>query len=142
MSASEFIILFFLLAGIFYWVDTIFVKEIATQHGKQRCKELGVAFLDATVEITKVRLKRNARGTVKFKRDYSFEFSSDGVRRYTGNITMLGKILVDLEMSAYPETNRNTLSSEQQNKTHYTIDSTVVDISEAAKKNKPPTEFK
>lgn len=129
MLASEFIILFILLAVVFYWIDTVFVKEIACKHGRRRCEQLNVSFLDATVEITKVRLKRNSRGTVKFKRDYSFEFSSDGVRRFKGTISMLGKVLMDLNMSAYPE---------QQDKTHSTIDSTVVNLGDVRKENTPP----
>jgi len=156
MSPSEFIILFILVALIFYWIDTIFAKEIAVKHGKDRCKELGVTFLDATVEITKTRLRRNPRGTVQFRREYSFEFSSDGIRRYSGEIVMLGKVLKELNMSAYPETLIPTTSIpasspiEVSSKTtsNKTYDATVVDItnakptSESDPKNKFPTGFK
>jgi len=158
MSPSEFIILFILVALIYYWIDTIFAKEIAVQHGKERCKELGVTFLDATVEITKTRLRRNPRGTVQFRREYSFEFSSDGIRRYSGEIIMLGKVLTDLNMSAYPETlipqtsipvsSPLDLNSKSKTTSNNTYDSTVVDItdakpaSESDPKNKFPTGFK
>jgi len=138
MSVSEFIMLFILLAGIFYWIDTVYVKEIACQHGKDRCENLGVTFLDATVEITKVRLKRNPKGTVNFKRDYSFEFSSDGIKRYKGTISMLGKALLDLQMSAYPEISSDAVI-EQAN-------SNIVDIKQAKnasdKSKKFPTGFR
>ena len=103
MTPSEFIILAVLITGILYWIDTIVVKEIACRHGKNECLRLGVTFLDATVAITKTRLKRNKSGTVKFAREYNFEFSSDGVRRYAGSIYMLGKTLMSLQMSAYPD---------------------------------------
>lgn len=150
MTPSEFIILFVLVAAIYYWIDTIFAKEIAVKHGKARCKELGVTFLDETVEITKTRLKRNPRGTILFSREYSFEFSSDGIRRYTGSIVMLGKVLVDLKMSAYPEASLTEPQSENsenvKTNTGSTYDSTVVDITEANKnsdkKNKLPTGFR
>ena len=156
MTPSEFIILFILVALIFYWIDTIFAKEIAVKHGKDRCKELGVTFLDATVEITKTRLRRNPRGTIQFRREYSFEFSSDGVRRYSGEIIMLGKVLTDLNMSAYPETLipqtsipvSSPLDLKSKTTSNNTYDSTVVDItdakpaSESDPKNKFPTGFK
>lgn len=147
MTPSEFIILFVLLAVIFYWVDTIFAKEIACKHGKDKCEALGVTFLDATVEITKTRLKRSSNGTIKFKRDYSFEFSSDGVRRYTGNISMLGKVLMDLNMSAYPEAVTASIAeSENTAKEGATFESKVVNITEASdkkgSKNKLPTGFR
>jgi len=160
MSLSEFIILFILVALIFYWIDTIFAKEIAVKHGKDRCKELGVTFLDATVEITKTRLRRNPRGTVQFRREYSFEFSSDGIRRYSGEIIMLGKVLKELNMSAYPETlipqasiqasipASSPIEVSSKTTSNKTYDSTVVDItnakptSESDPKNKFPTGFK
>lgn len=149
MTPSEFIILFVLVAAIFYWIDTIFAKEIAVKHGKERCKKLGVTFLDETVEIIKTRLKRNPRGTILFRREYSFEFSSDGIRRYDGKIIMLGKVLVDLTMSAYPAAplpDPQTNNTDIPTNTGSTYDSTVVDISEAQKntdKNKKlPTGFR
>ncbi len=103
MSVAEFIIIFTLIAVIFYWIDTIRAKELAVMHGKNACKDAGVTFLDQTVEIKKVRLKRNPRGSMVFYREYQFEFSSDGVRRVDAKIIMLGKQLLKLQLSAYPE---------------------------------------
>jgi len=103
MLPSEFIIIIVLVAIILYWINTVVVKEIASKHGENECKRLGVTFLDATVAITKTRLKRDGNGIVRFSREYIFEFSSDGVRRYPGSISMLGKVLTNLQMSAYPD---------------------------------------
>jgi len=103
MSVAEFIVLFTLILVIFYWIDTIRVKEIAVMHGKNACQDAGVTFLDQTVEIKKLRLKRNSRGTVVFYREYQFEFSSDGIRRVDAEIIMLGKQLLKLQLSAYPQ---------------------------------------
>lgn len=149
MTPYEFIILFVLVAAIFYWVDTIFAKEVAVKHAKERCKELGVTFLDETVEITKTRLKRNPRGTIQFRREYSFEFSSDRIRRFDGKIVMLGKVLADLTMAAYPEAVTQEISIPDINKSAgSTYDSTVVDITDAKssstsdKNTKFPTGFR
>lgn len=166
MTPSEFIILFVLISVIVYWVNTIFAKEIAVKHGADRCKELGLTFLDATVEITKTRLRRNPHGTVQFRREYSFEFSSDGIRRYSGEIIMLGKVLTELNMSAYPETiipktsipgtsnssesipnssnTSNSAPSSNTNQDGTVIDITAVDSTKAKSdsKNKFPTGFR
>ena len=153
MTPSEFITLFVLISVIIYWVNTIFAKEIAVKHGADRCKELGLTFLDATVEITKTRLRRNPRGTVQFRREYSFEFSSDGIRRYSGEIIMLGKVLVELNMSAYPETiipktsipNASNASPSSNTSDGGTIiDITAVDSTKAKSdsKNNFPTGFR
>jgi hypothetical protein len=34
-------------------------------------------------------------------REYRFEFTSDGSRRYSGHINMLGKQLQDVQLDAY-----------------------------------------
>ena len=140
MSPSEFIIILVLISAIFYWIDTIRTKEIACMHGKARCKDLGVTFLDETVEIKKVRLRRNTRGTIVFYREYRFEFSSDGVRRFDGSVVMLGKVLASLDMSAYPEQVTADLHTE------INAESNVVDFKEVKaksdKNNNFPTGFR
>jgi len=145
MTVPEFIILFSLIAVIYYWIDTIRAKEIAVIHGKNACKDAGVTFLDQTVEIKKVRLKRNPRGTVVFYREYKFEFSSDGIRRVDAEIIMLGKQLLKLQLSAYPETLWLETDDLKPVAGRYTvkhngvtIDSNVIDINSSKPKNKSP----
>ena len=128
MTVPEFLILFSLIVIIFYWIDTIRTKEIAVMHGKNACKDAGVTFLDQTVEIKKVRLKRNPRGTVVFYREYQFEFSSDGIRRYPATIIMLGKQLLNLQLSAYPEDPLTETSQYTVKQKGVTIESNVVNI--------------
>ncbi len=150
MTAPEFIILFILVAIIFYWIDTIRTKEIAVVHGKNACKDAGVTFLDQTVEIKKVRLKRNSRGAVAFYREYQFEFSSDGIRRVDAVIIMLGKQLLHLQLSAYPEIiqpESGDLKSDSEQytvkKNGVTIESNVIDIKDSeSKKNDPSSGYR
>ncbi|VAW91268.1 hypothetical protein MNBD_GAMMA23-1445 [hydrothermal vent metagenome] len=130
MSVAEFIIIFTLIAVIFYWIDTIRTKELAVMHGKNACKDAGITFLDQTVEIKKVRLKRNPRGSMVFYREYQFEFSSDGVRRVDAKIIMLGKQLLKLQLSAYPEiiqANPDDLKPDSE-QSSATIEAKVVEI--------------
>ncbi len=130
MSVPEFIIIFTLIVVIFYWIDTIRAKELAVMHGKNACKDAGVTFLDQTVEIKKVRLKRNPRGTMVFYREYQFEFSSDGIRRFDAVIIMLGKQLLNLQLSAYPEVIQPTAHDLKPDTEQHsaTIEAKVVDI--------------
>jgi len=150
MTVPEFLILFTLIVVIFYWIDTIRVKELAVIHGQNACKDAGVTFLDLTVEIRKVRLKRNPRGSVVFYREYQFEFSSDGIRRYDGEIIMLGKQLLNLQLSAYPsviEAESSDIEAKAENNLantkgitiNSTIGDAVVDIKDAKAKKKPPS---
>ena len=101
MSAMDLIVLGVLLAALWYWLDSIRVKEIALATGKARCQRLGVEFLDESVALNKLRLRRTARGNIAVYREFSFEFSSDGERRHSGRLTFLGRHLLNLEMDPY-----------------------------------------
>lgn len=98
---SDIILLAFLLGSLFYWFDSISAKEIATQNAKKACNKVSLEFLDETVAIKKLRLRRNSTGQMTFYREYEFEFSSTGEFRYKGNVRLLGKQLLDVEMEPY-----------------------------------------
>jgi hypothetical protein len=96
------VLLFLLLiAGLWYWWDTLRTKEIARLAGLNACQQASVQFLDDTVESKKLWLRRNRMGSVQLCRLYFFEFSSDGAERYKGRITMLGQKVREVEMDAY-----------------------------------------
>ena len=101
MSGMELIGLGLLLAALWYWLDSIRVKEIALATGKAKCQGLGVEFLDESVALSKLRLRRTARGNIAVYREFSFEFTSDGERRYSGRLTFLGRHLFSLAMDPY-----------------------------------------
>jgi len=101
MSPSDFIFLLFLVIFIFYWLDSIRAKEIATKYASNECKKVLLEFLDDTVVIKKVRLRRNTRGQIAIYREYQFEFTSTGEYRYKGLVRLLGKYLIDIEMEPY-----------------------------------------
>jgi len=97
----ELAIFILLVASLLYWLDSIRAKEIATQHAKSACKKVLLEFLDDTVLIKKVRLRRNVQGQLSIYREYEFEFSSTGEFRYKGQVRLLGKYLLDVEMEPY-----------------------------------------
>ena len=94
-------IIIFLIATIFYWLDSIRAKESATQYAKSNCKKYLLEFLDDTVVIKKLRLRRNNFGRLSIYREYEFEFSSTGEFRYKGQVRLLGQYLIDVEMEPY-----------------------------------------
>lgn len=97
----ELSILILLIASLFYWFDSIRAKENATKHAKNACKKVLLEFLDDTVLMKKVRLRRNAHGQMSIYREYEFEFSSTGEFRYKGQVRLLGQYLLDVEMEPY-----------------------------------------
>jgi len=78
-------------------------KEIARRAGIRACREAQVQFLDDSVALQKLRVRRGPRGVLALYRIYVFEFTSSGERRHLGYIHMLGHHLQKLEMDPYPE---------------------------------------
>ena len=95
-----FIILMVAVAS--YWLNAMRSKEIAREAGKRACNTYDVTFLDDTVVIKKVRLRRNPRGQLSFYREYQFEFTSSGDNRCKAKLTMLGNRVLDTNMGVYP----------------------------------------
>ncbi len=89
-------------AIVFFWWDSVGVKEKARETGRQHCGQAEVQFLDDTVELVKLRIRRNYHGQLCFYRTYRFEFSSTGAARFQGMIYMLGRTPDKVQMQAYP----------------------------------------
>ena len=84
-----------LLLGVFgavawYWYVGMQVREQAVAVGRRACADTGRQFLDDSVALRRLRLRRNSAGQVQFLRDYHFEFSDTGDNRRPGVIRMLG----------------------------------------------------
>ncbi|MDH5601361.1 MAG: DUF3301 domain-containing protein [Gammaproteobacteria bacterium] len=101
MSATDFTIFIILVSGFVYWLDSIRAKEVATTKSREACNKVSLEFLDETVAIKKLRLRRNNSGRLVFYREYQFEFTSTGEYRYKGIIILLGKSLLGVEMEPY-----------------------------------------
>jgi len=101
MPIPELLALMVLVAVLAYWLLAMKAKETARQLGRQRCRDLGLIFLDDTVVLRKLSLVRNAAGQRVIRRQYQFEFSSDGSQRYRGRITLTNNRLDEIVMDAY-----------------------------------------
>jgi hypothetical protein len=89
------------LCLVWLWWDGLGAKEIARANCLRLCRERDVLFLDDTVALSRLRLRRDASGNVRLYRRFDFEFTSDGELRYQGYIEMLGKRVLHTEMDAY-----------------------------------------
>lgn len=98
---SNLLLIILMVVAIAYWLNAIRSKEIAREAGKHACKKYDVSFLDDTVVIEKLRLRRNSQGQLAFYRQYSFEFTSDGDNRYKAMILMLGDRVKNIDMGVY-----------------------------------------
>ena len=91
-----------LVAGSFFWLDSLRARERALQAGRSACERYALQFLDETVAFTRLRLARNEDGELRIARTYTFEFSDTGNNRRQGSIVMLGAQLLDVRLEPYP----------------------------------------
>jgi hypothetical protein len=90
------ILLLCLVPAIAFWVSGRFAAELAATHGRRACEHAGVQWLDQSVHQVRIRLKRNAKGQLRWERQYRFEYSNGGDDRRAGLVTILGGSLSGL----------------------------------------------
>lgn len=90
-----------ILAGLFFWVDSLRARERALAAGRGACERYGLQLLDETVQFAKLRLARDSEGRLRLRRTYSFEFSDTGDNRRHGAIVILGSELQDMQLEPY-----------------------------------------
>jgi hypothetical protein len=97
MSYSTLNLLLFLLALLWFWRDTLRVREIAIQICRNACQSHGVQFLDQTVALHRMGV-RWLRSELKLRRVYEFDYSLEGSGRRTGYLVMMGTDNVSLHI--------------------------------------------
>ena len=90
-----------IVAGGFFWIDSLRARERALAAGRSACERYNVQLLDETVQFARLRLGRDDEGRLRLRRTYTFEFSDTGNNRRHGAIVMLGSQLQDLQLEPY-----------------------------------------
>jgi len=99
--ANLFILLLLAGAGAWLW-HTHGLHERALAAVRHHCAKTGVELLDDNVALRCFRLHPDARGHRRMARIYDFEFTVTGEQRHNGNITMFGRHVARIELSAHP----------------------------------------
>lgn len=94
ISAIDILTLLGFAALAWFWADSLRCKEIARAAGLRACQQAGTQFLDDTVALSSLRLRRDTRGHVVLYREYRFEFTPNRDYRLRGEIAMLGRHVV------------------------------------------------
>jgi hypothetical protein len=90
-----------IIAGIYFWIDSLRARERALAAGRSACQRYGVQLLDETVQFVSLRLARDDEGRLRLRRSYRFEFSETGDNRRHGAIVMLGGELQDMQLEPH-----------------------------------------
>lgn len=96
--SSEGLLLLLFAALAWFWWDGLQKREIALATARQACERAGLQFLDASVALRKIRLRRDADQRVRIHREYGFEYSTEGDDRQPGWVWLLGARVVNVTL--------------------------------------------
>ena len=88
-------------AVISFWWRSDKIKHGALAQVSRYCKNQNLQLLDQTLVLKSVWLDRNEKGSLVFRRKYSFEFTSTGEIRYQGRVVLYGALLHSMDLEAY-----------------------------------------
>ena len=94
----ENLLLLLLAALAWFWWDGLQKREIALAAARLACERAGVQFLDASVALRKIRLRRDDMQRARFYREYAFEYSTQGDDRQPGWVWLLGPRVVNVTL--------------------------------------------
>lgn len=93
---SNLLSLLVVLLVAWVWLDGARAREFATSLARRYCDNRGLQFLDETVALARMGIRRTDQG-LRLRRMYRFEFSLEGVGRRTGYVLMLGTQLESVD---------------------------------------------
>ncbi|GAA3973166.1 DUF3301 domain-containing protein [Allohahella marinimesophila] len=89
------------LSAVGIWWQGLRIRERALALVRQRCEQLDLQLLDQSIAFRSIKLRRHGSLGFGLQRVYGFEFSSTGLERYRGEITMVGLRQADIRMDAH-----------------------------------------
>lgn len=89
MFSSGLLIFTAIVAAILFWLDGARAREMATALAQELCRRYQVQFLDGSAALESIRLRRIPEG-LRFRRVFSFSYSTDDEDRQQGSVTIVG----------------------------------------------------
>lgn len=91
MSAMSTALVMITVLGLlaWLWLDGARARELATRLAQTLCDRRGLQFLDGTVALRRMGLRRTDSG-LRIRRMFSFDYSREGSGRHVGWVILLG----------------------------------------------------
>jgi hypothetical protein len=94
--SPEGLLLLLLAALAWFWWDSLQKREIALAAARLECERAGVQFLDGSVALRKLKLRRDEMQRARLYREFAFEYSTQGDDRQSGRVWLLGARVVNV----------------------------------------------
>jgi hypothetical protein len=98
--SAEALLLTSLASLAWFWWDSLQKRELAVRAARAVCERANVQFLDDSVAVSKMRLKRDSNQRARIYREYSFDYSSVGDDRQAGRVYLLGEVVLSADLIA------------------------------------------
>ncbi len=98
--SSEWLPLVSLFGLAWFWWDSLQKRELAVRAARAVCERASVQFLDDSVALNKMRLRRDSNQRARLYREFSFEYSSMGEDRQAGRVYLLGEVVLSADLIA------------------------------------------
>lgn len=98
MTPGEVLLLALPVSLAAFWWDSLQKREIALQAARRACEQAGVQFLDESVALKKMTLRRDEDMRTRLYREFGFEYSSAGDDRQAGRIYLLGNRVLSADL--------------------------------------------
>lgn len=101
LEITDLLLLTVIIAVAAYWWRAPSVYALALRSARQHCRKLELAFLDDSVALSRLWVKRDQNGRLRLWRAYQFEFTATGGERYRGYVRTLGYAVEAIDMPPY-----------------------------------------
>jgi hypothetical protein len=98
---AEWALLALMVAGAWFWIDSVSKREIALKLGRQIAERWQLQFLDETVACSRVGFARDGNGRMQLLRTYTFDVSSQGLERMACHLQLRGGQLLSWHIPPY-----------------------------------------
>lgn len=99
LAYEDLLYLIVLGLGLWFWKDSMQVREHVLSACERHSREMNVQLLDQSVNLMRLTLRRDPRdGRVKFRRDFRFDISLRGDDRRQGQVAVLGRRILHIDL--------------------------------------------
>lgn len=92
------LLLIVLLGLAWFWSDSLRARDLVVRRCRRLCDEVEIQFLDETVALYGLHLRRTDSGNPAFVRRYRFEYSQTGSDRWPGYAVLHGSRLLSVHL--------------------------------------------
>lgn len=89
-TLTAILLLIAILGTGWFWNDSLRARNRVIMICSRLCHDVGVQFLDETVALSRLSLRRSVNGGIEFARRYAFEYSGTGNDRWKGYALLVG----------------------------------------------------